>query len=451
MKKTLVWTLTFIIFGFSVLTSGVFAADFPDVPQNHLNYDAISSLTEKGVIAGYEDFTFRPEREITRTEFCALMARTLGYDKDTYVLKDIPFGDVAEDYWGRAYISFCFEKGLINGMEEGVFAPADKVTVAQATKMAVCAVGKGDEALRVNGEKWYSGYMSLAADMGFLASVTQKADENAARSNVAQIVYNMLLSGSLGENEKGDSFDENKKDDVLDETPEETTREELSDEELSEIERVFAEKDFSDVKVILVDAGHNYQGKDIGAENLDYDIREEEITWRIADKLRKHLEAMGYQVVMTRKKMTDSIANSSALDSLQARVDLAHTSFADLFISIHCNIGNGVGTGTETYCFQLGGYSARLAALVQDKISESTGLYDRGVKTANFFVTKNTIMPSILIETGFMDNDNDMKILATEDGQEKIAEAIADAVWDYDMMEPLQIDVAEEEDNDEEA
>ncbi len=433
--------LTFFIIVFLGLTSSVFAAAFPDVPESHPNFDAISVLTEIGVIAGYEDFTFRPEREITRTEFCALMARTLGYDKETYIQADIPFGDVPEEYWGRGYISFCFEKGLINGMEEGVFAPADKVTVAQAVKMTVCAVGKNEEALLIKGEKWYSGYMAVAGENGLLKKMSQKADENAARSNVAQVVYNMLMSDAFNEQEDEENT----------ENPGDSEREELSDEELSEIERVFAKKDFSDVKVILVDAGHNWRGKDIGAENLDYGIREEEITWQIADKLKERLEDMGYTVVMTREKMTDSIANSSVIDSLQARVDLAHTSFADLFISIHCNIGNGVGKGIETYCFQQGGYSARLAALVQDKVSDYTGLYDRGVKTSNFFVTKNTIMPSILVETGFMDNEHDIEILASRDGQEKIAEAIADAVWDYDMMEPLKIDVAEEENYDEEA
>ncbi len=440
MKRALVLMLIFII-AFSGLTSGVFAADFPDVPKSHLNFDAISYLTEIGVIAGYEDFTFRPEREITRTEFCALMARTLGYDKETYVLADIPFYDVPEEYWGRGYISFCFEKGLINGMEEGVFAPADKVTVAQAVKMTVCAVGKGEEALVVKGEKWYSGYMSLADENGLLTKMSQKADENAARSNVAQIVYNMLMSDAFNEQEDEESL----------ENPEDSEREELSDEELSEIERVFAKKDFSDVKVILVDAGHNWRGKDIGAENLDYGVREEEITWQIADKLRENLEDMGYIVVMTREKMTDSIANTSVTDSLQARVDLAHTSFADLFISIHCNIGNGIGKGIESYCFQLGGYSARLAALVQEKVSESTGLYNRGVKTANFFVNKNTLMPSVLIETGFMDNEYDIEILTSKDGQARIADAIAKAVLEYDVMEPIENAAIEEENYDEEA
>ena len=76
--------------------------------------------------------------------------------------------------------------------------------------------------------------------------------------------------------------------------------------------------------------------------------------------------------------------------------------------------------------------------MVQDKASDYTGLYDRGVKTADFFVIKNTIMPSVLVETGFMDNEHDMEILASRDGQERIASAIAKAVREYDMMGPIE-------------
>lgn len=427
MKKILAILLD-IIFILLALTQVVFAAEFPDVQHTHTNYDAIMHLTDLGVIAGYDDGTFCPEKEITRTEFCALMARTLGYNKDTYVAGEIPFDDVAEGYWGRAYISFCYELGLINGMEEGVFAPADKVTVAQIAKMAVCAVGKENEAKDIIGKKWYSGYVEVAEQCGLLDETNQQPDENAIRANVAQVVYNMIESGISAEQEEEEPIEDDNSDTPNGEEPEEN---------LSDIEKAFLKKDYSDVKVILIDPGHNFEGKDTGARYEPYNAVEEVITWEIADKLRARLQDMGYTVIMTREKMTDSIANTSATDSLQARVDMAHTNLVDLFISIHCNMGGG--TGTETYCFAGAGYSSRLAELVQDEISDATGLYDRGVKTANFFVIKNTLMPSILIETGFMDTQRDALLLTTEYGQECFAQAIADAVYKYDMMEPLQI------------
>ena len=138
---------------------------------------------------------------------------------------------------------------------------------------------------------------------------------------------------------------------------------------------------------------------------------------------------------MTRPSIDSSVANASTTESLQARVDMAHENLADLFISVHCNTGGG--KGTETYCFSTGGYAERLAKIVQKNMKEQVGMYDRGVKTANFYVIKNTLMPAILIETGFIDNDSDAWVLTSAEGQEKIAAAVAAAVKEYDGMAPL--------------
>ncbi len=415
--KRLMLVAAFMCTFLSALLYCAYAEDFPDVPKDHSNYEAIVYLSKEGVIAGYEDGNFVPEKEITRTEFCALIARTLGYNKETYKAVKLPFTDVKDGYWGIDYISFCYEKGLINGMGEGLFAPADKVTFEQVIKVAVCTIGKQNEALAIKGPKWYSGYIEVAQEYGLLGNTIVHTGKSAPRCAVAQITYNVVLT---------DQF--NKKD------SEQIAEEE---EEKSELELIYEKKDFSDVKVILIDAGHNYDGKDIGARNDELELKEEEITWQIADKLRKRLEKMGYEVVMTREDIDSSIGNTSALDSLNARVELAHESLADLYISIHCNTSGGVGSGVETYCFSKGGYADRLAGLVQENISDETDLYDRGVKTASFYVIKNTLMPAVLIETGFMDNEHDIEILTSSKGQERIAKAIANAVKEYDKMKPI--------------
>jgi len=324
-------------------------------------------------------------------------------------------------------------------MGDGTFAPAAKVTLEQAVKMSVCAIGKQDEALRVNGDKWYTGYAQVAGRYGLLTMVNQDFGENAGRGNVAQIVFNMVETG-LAKMPAEDDNTETEPEEDPDNKPSDETEEPVGEnvEKPSippEIVAAYREKDFSDVKTILVDAGHNYSGKDIGAENLKYDAKEEIITWQIADRLRDELEYWGYNVIMTREKMTDSIANTSVNESLQARVDMAHEALADLFISIHCNAGGG--SGVETYCFAKSGYSGRLAELIQDSIADGSDLYDRGVKTSNFFVIKNTLMPAILIETGFIDSEKDIRILMSEEGQNQIAGAIASAIREFDLMDPI--------------
>ncbi len=441
-KFLLIQILILMIFFVSFSESAVFATDFPDVPKQHENYTAITYLAKVGVIAGYEDGTFSPEREITRTEFCALMARTLGFEKDSYVVKEIPFSDVPQGYWGEAYISFCYELGLIDGMGDGSFAPAAKVTLEQAVKMAVCAIDKQEAALRIKGEKWYSGYVIIARQQRLLSDVSEDFGENAVRGNIAQVVYNMTkcktvdVSGILEPKEEVPEIveppaeeDEPNSSEIGEKDEEEYTAEELA------IIQAFKDKDYSDVETIVIDAGHNFSGCDTGAINEAADAHEEIINWQIADKLRILLEDMGYRVIMTRPDVTDNVQGSTLIESLQSRVDIAHSNLADMFISIHCNAGGG--NGVETYCFSESGYSGRLAKLVQEKIAENTGLYDRGVKTANFYVIKNTVMPAILVESGFIDNSSNVEILTSESGQMKIAEAIAEAVGIYDNMSPI--------------
>lgn len=420
--------------------------DFEDLPEKHKHYEAVVELVERGVVAGYEDGTFRPENEITRTEFCALLARTLGYNKESYIAKKLPFSDVGEDYWGAAFISFCYEKDLINGMGDGTFAPAAKVTMEQVIKMAVCAIGTQNEDRVADGEKWYEPYIRLAEKYDLTENIVVKTTTNAKRSECAQIVYNVIGTGLVEEPEtdtetddESTNPDDSDKDigtDTDGENDKDTTDEkELTEEEKAEKlqneiwDKLFAEKDFSEVKTIVIDAGHNYEGMDTGARNEELDIHEEDITWQIADKLAKLLENMGYNVIMTRETQKSSIANTSTTDSLKARVRLAHEKLADLFISIHCNIGGG--NGAETYCFSTNSYAGYLAKLIQQNISDETELYDRGVKTAEFYVIKYTRMPAVLVETGFMDSEKDIKILTSEKGQKKIAQAIADAVDEY--------------------
>ncbi len=442
MKKSAVIFLLVAAYLLSVFNTIAFAAEFPDVSRTHKNYLAVTRLTEMGVITGYDDGSFCPEREITRTEFCALMARTLGCDKATYDFDNVPFDDVRPDYWGQWCISYCYEKKLVNGMGNNEFWPASPVTMEQAVKMAVCAIGKEDEAQNIIGEKWYDGYIETANRYNLFYKVDGKIGSPAVRSDIAQIVYNMLESGLVPDEEdklweeslpEDEISDDNTDEDNAEQEPDENEEEEEKDTIPPEIREAYRKKDFLDVKTILIDAGHNYKGRDTGAENKELDLKEEEITWQIADKLRDYLLDMGYDVVMTRDKITDSIANTSVVESLQARVDLGHQSLADLFISIHCNAGGG--SGTEVYCFSRKGYAGGLAKIVQENIVEETSLYNRGVKTANFFVIQNTLMPAILIETGFIDHPKDAEILSSKSGQNAIATAIAVAVREYDSME----------------
>ncbi len=402
--------LLIIILMITLLGEVVYGISFSDVSSEHKNTVAIYEMAEAGILNGYEDGTFKPDNPVTRAELSVIISRTLGFKKDEEKIDvKLPFDDVYEGYWAVDYIKYAYKTKIINGMGDGTFLPAGKVTYEQAVKMIVCASGFEKEAKDLTGEKWYSGYLKIAERVGILENVTVYIGKGATRSDIVQMMYNAITNEYILLEDGND-----------DKNPEEEIEEPEEEEIIEYIEEEI------EVRKIVVDAGHNYEGYDKGARLEDDSIIEEVITWQIADKLKDNLENLGFEVYMTRKRLKSSIGNESVIESLRSRVEMAHDVDADLFISVHCNIGGG--TGVETYCYDLQGSGAKLSKEITKAISKATGLYNRGAKESNFYVIKNTAMTAVLIETGFIDNEEDAKILTSDKKQEDMAKAIADAV-----------------------
>jgi len=111
--------------------------------------------------------------------------------------------------------------------------------------------------------------------------------------------------------------------------------------------------------------------------------------------------------------------------SLAKRAEKANNISADYFISIHCNAANSpTAHGTETYHYPGSVKGRALAQAVQQELVSATGLADRGVKEANFYVLRMTAMPAILVELAFLSNPEEERLLATSAFQEKCARAI---------------------------
>ena len=179
---------------------------------------------------------------------------------------------------------------------------------------------------------------------------------------------------------------------------------------------------------VYIDPGHNHSGADTGA--VGYGLREQDITVEIGIKLKALLLKNGFAVKMSRESIYDTVADGLNA-SLAGRYNDANSWEADVFISIHCNSANTKAYGTETYCVSLDSDAGRLAELVQKRLIEETGRYDRGVKTANFAVILHTDMPAVLVETGFIDNYSDNRFLASDRGKDLYAAAICMGVCDY--------------------
>ncbi|MDN6626707.1 MAG: GW dipeptide domain-containing protein, partial [Pisciglobus halotolerans] len=203
----------------------------------------------------------------------------------------------------------------------------------------------------------------------------------------------------------------------------------LNGKELGWIDKRGLEKVSAIKKLVVVDAGHG--GKDSGANR--FGVYEKKLNMAVATKVERKLKQKGYEVVMTRK--------SDVFIGLNDRARMANNAKADLFVSIHTNaMGLGYDTsarGIETYSWRKGNTrphnpiksedpkrllnSTKLSGSVQRSLLAKTNAYNRKTKTANFAVLRNTWMPAILAEMGFVDNAGERAKLQTNAYQEKLA------------------------------
>jgi N-acetylmuramoyl-L-alanine amidase len=176
-------------------------------------------------------------------------------------------------------------------------------------------------------------------------------------------------------------------------------------------------------QVVMLDAGHG--GSDPGAPGVVDNADEKDITLKVCYLLKVRLEQLGYRVLMTR---TDD-----RFVSLGERGDYANSALPYVFVSIHCNsISQPDYQGAMTFHHDFASSDAvRLARDVQAGLLAATGAVDKGVRKADFFVLRETVMPAILVETGFMTNKQECARLLDPAYQTKLAQGIAAGIDQY--------------------
>jgi N-acetylmuramoyl-L-alanine amidase len=211
---------------------------------------------------------------------------------------------------------------------------------------------------------------------------------------------------------------------------------------------------------VIIDPGHG--GNDPGATSRS-GIKEKNINLDVAKKLRDELQRQGIDVVMTRAR-DESV-------SLERRTEIATKANADLYVSVHANSNPSSSLdGIEVYvCKVLGtkekndeqlrrnydllyrtlnmendkkyrlivadmmmGYkrseSSALASQIASKLVRELRVSSHGVKSSGFFVVRNTLMPAVLVEIGFLTNPREEKLLNTAAYRQKVADSLADSI-----------------------
>lgn len=188
---------------------------------------------------------------------------------------------------------------------------------------------------------------------------------------------------------------------------------------------------------IAIDNGHglNTPGKRTPFFPDGTQIREWQFNYPTALKLGELLMANGFEVIFVSPGEDDTL--------LATRAARANQTKADFFISIHYNAHQGVwGShgGIETYYYSGSVKGQQLATVIHEELIQETGLRNRGFKSANFQVLRETTMPAVLVECGFMDNLKEAKLMLQEEYQWKCARALAKGICRYagrEYVEPV--------------
>lgn len=171
-------------------------------------------------------------------------------------------------------------------------------------------------------------------------------------------------------------------------------------------------------KYVVIDAGHG--GTDYGA--IRNGINEKDITLDISKRVQAGLEKKGYNVAMTRTDDT--------YVSLQDRVEFSEIFNPDIFVSIHVNSSNSESPyGIETHYYK--DNSLTLAKYIHASMLNNINSKDRGLFKSKFYVINHTTAPAILVEIGFISNQNERAQLVTESRKNATAKAIIEGIDGY--------------------
>lgn len=192
---------------------------FPDVSADYWAAAQIKELSEKGVIVGYPDGTFKPDANVTRAEFASMAIRALEQEHTT-VAQPVNFTDITPDYWAYDMIQRALYFELISCPQAGEpFRPDDSVSHAEAVSVAVNAlttetisVQKAKEVLRNYSDlaatpDWYIIPAGKAEILGMNVQVPNtslalNANTPATRAEITVLLKNMMEQAKLNPNRK---------------------------------------------------------------------------------------------------------------------------------------------------------------------------------------------------------------------------------------------------------
>ncbi|MFC1496440.1 PorV/PorQ family protein [Candidatus Margulisiibacteriota bacterium] len=176
---------------------------FNDVNQGYWAKAPIEHTGTVGLVQGYPDSTFRPDRSLTRAELATLLVRAKGYKLPGHPIK--VFKDVSSKHWAAGYVEIAMRTGLVKGYPDGKFRPNNRINKAEAITVLARFDGLakkfGKTAFRdVKSNHWSAGYVNAAEEAGMLSWVSTESlgpKEAVTRAESVKMLSGTSLAASM--------------------------------------------------------------------------------------------------------------------------------------------------------------------------------------------------------------------------------------------------------------
>ena len=182
--KTSVRFLAVLVAVLMIATAAISVAAFSDVEEGYEHATAIATLSQLGVIGGYEDGTFQPNKNVERDEMAKLVY-VLYTTFQTAGKGTAKFSDLAADNWAAGYVTWCSAKSIVGGYEDGSFRPDNNVTYDEALKMVCATLGYTD----FDSALWPTDVRQKALkDLKLGEDIEAEGSDKLSRGQVAQLL-----------------------------------------------------------------------------------------------------------------------------------------------------------------------------------------------------------------------------------------------------------------------
>lgn len=176
----------------SIYIPTAFAA-FDDVPSVHSNYDAITYVYDEGIVEGYPDHTFKPDKTINRAEFTKIIVESQFTSAVINSCTESSFPDVPENEWYAKYVCTAKSADIIGGYPDGTFKPGNTINFVEAAKVTISSFDLPIE----SGDVWYEGYVKTLEKYDAFPTTISSFSQEITRGEMAEMIMRLrsMLAG----------------------------------------------------------------------------------------------------------------------------------------------------------------------------------------------------------------------------------------------------------------